>query len=927
MKNNRAGKKLLVSLAVSVCLSMSLSGCGKKSTEEHMDAARQFVAANDRDAAIIEYKNAVKSNPKAPLPRFELGKLYLQMGDYEGAEKELNRAMDLGHSASEVIPLLSVAYQKTGAENALADVDYRMEGMNAVESAEVGFYKMQALAQLGKNDDALALIDDLEQLDTSSVYRGLALAYRDIINNDTDAAIASLKTLRQQAPQNKDVLQQLGKLAIASGDKETATDAFEDYVDADPNDLTSKFVYITLLIEQGKTEQAAPMVDELLTLNPVHPLLNQYKGIIKANSGDYEQAIAHFKTAIQGGQDNPAVKLVAGYAAYQMQDFVLANKYLAEVAPSLPPEHPALRLYADSLLQLGEGESASQVLSRVDAKNEGDATLFSKAGYQLLQQGNVVDAKAMIEKSSGMSQTAEDLARLGVLQLSVNDIEGLVNLEAAAAQAPESIVTQRTLITAYMSTGKFEEATAAAQEWADKEPDNHVPHLFLAEIAFKKGDKALAMEEIDKAEALQPEKADIDVVRARLLVTESDFEGAVEMLNRALTTSPGDEAALTLLYTIASQNEAADAEQVAQQIVTQLKQEPDNLGLRILAARVTFTKGDYQETLNLLEPVEETSKTPKVYWNLKGQTLMRMNDLLGAKGHYEQWLSLYPQDKTGVLGMLLLLDAEQKYGDALTLTNTFLSKRPDSQIRLLKAHFLALSRQGKAAKAIMDDMPDSVKVLPLVRSINARIALLEGKGIAALDDATAAYEATPNAQNAILVVAVYESAGQSDKAQAFIEQHLEQKPDDLRVAMMYAQRFIDKDNAKAKSVYNNILEQSPNNFVVLNNLAYLYYQDGELDKAAPLAKRAVGLQPRNADSVDTLAQITIQQDKYEEALSMYNAVIDGDSRVSDIVYLNYVQLLLDMGRKEVARQKMRGKDFMTDEGKKRAERMRVRYSL
>lgn len=917
----------MISLAVSACLSMSLSGCGKKSTEEHLDAARQFVAANDSEAAIIEFKNAVKSNPKAPLPRFELGKLYLQMGDYEGAEKELNRAMDLGHSASEVIPLLSVAYQKTGAENALADVDYRMEGMSAVESAEVGFYKMQALAQLGKNDDAMALIDDLEKLDTSSVYRGLALAYRHIINNENEAAVASLKTLREQAPQNKDVLQQLGKLAMATGDKDTALDAFEDYVDSNPNDLTSKFVYITLLIEQGKTEQAEPMVDEMLALNPVHPLLNQYKGIIEANSGNYEQAIARFKTAIQGGQDNDAIKLVAGYSAYQMQDYILANKYLAEVAPSLPPEHPALRLYADSLLQLGEGEVASQVLNRVDAKNEGDATLFSKAGYQLLQQGNLVDAKAMIEKSSEMSQTAEDLARLGVLQLSINDIEGLVNLEAAAAQAPDSIVTQRTLITAYMSTGKFDEANAAAQEWAEKEPDNHVPHLFLAEIAFKQGEKALAMEEIDKAEALQPENADIEIVRARLLLTDSDFDGAVEVLNNALTVSPGNGAALTLLYTIASQYDAADEGQVAQQILTQLKQQPDNLGLRLLAARVSFTKEDYQQTLNLLEPVEETAETPKVYWNLKGQTLMRMNDLLGAKGHYEQWLSLYPQDKTGVLGMLLLLDAEQKYGDALSLTNAFLSKRPDSQIRLLKAHFLALSRQGKAAKAIMDDMPDSVNTLPLVRSINARIALLEGKKMEALEDANAAYEATPNAQNAILVVAVYESAGQSDKALAFIEKHLEQKPDDLRVAMMYAQRFIDKDNTKAKAVYNDILNKSPDNFVVLNNLAYLYYQDGELDEAAPLAKRAVGLQPRNADSVDTLAQITIQQNKYEEALSMYDAVISDDSRVSDTVYLNYVQLLLDMGRKEVARQKIRGKDFVTEAGKERAERMRVRYSL
>lgn len=144
--------------------------------------------------------------------------------------------------------------------------------------------------------------------------------------------------------------------------------------------------------------------------------------------------------------------------------------------------------------------------------------------------------------------------------------------------------------------------------------------------------------------------------------------------------------------------------------------------------------------------------------------------------------------------------------------------------------------------------------------------------------------------------------------------------------MLKAERLIGSDKEGAKSVYAGILEQMPENFVVLNNLAYLYYEDGELNKAMELARKAVGLQPKNADSVDTLAQILIQQDKYEESLSLYESVVN-DQPVADIVYLNYVQLLLDMGKKEVARRKMRNQEFTTTDGQKRAERIRVRYSL
>ncbi|OFC70692.1 XrtA/PEP-CTERM system TPR-repeat protein PrsT [Alteromonas confluentis] len=926
MNHNKTGKRILVPLAVAACLSVGLSGCSKKTTEEHLDAARQFVAANDQDAALIEFKNAIKKDPKAALPRFELGKYYLQIGDYESAEKELNRALDFGQSPSEVLPYISVAYQKTGAENALADVDYRAEGMTAVESAEVGFYKLQALAQLEKSEEALAIIDDLETLDTSSVYRGLALAYRDIINQNLSAALASFKALREQSPNNKDVLQQLGKLALAEGDKALATDAFGDYVKDNPQDITTKFAYITLLVEAGDTQTAGPMVDELLNANPQHPLLNQYKGVIEANDGDYEAAATHLQVAMQNGNNNPALRLLAGYVAYQMQDFVTANNYLTEVAPDLPPDHPALSMLADSLLQVGESESATEILNRVDVEGPAGASLFSKAGYQLLKQGNVVDAKAMIEKSSEMSETADDLARLGVLQLSVNDIDGLVNLESALQKAPDNKVTQRTLIAAYISTNKLDKAKAATQQWLENVPDDYAPYLFLAEIAFKQGDKETAQAQIEKAKSLNPDSAEIELVEARFLLAEEKFDEAVVVLNEILAGNADDAKALTVLYTVATQTDAADEAQVAQRVYSEIGKHADNLDLRILAGRIAFSQNDYKKVINLLSSVEENTATPRVYWNLKGQTLIRLNDVVGAVEHYDAWLKLYPQDKTAVLGKLLLDDSLQQFNHGLSLANAFLAKQPDSQIRLLKAHFLAMTRQPKPAKAILQEMPDNVRAIPFVRGISARIAMLEGRGAEGLEDARAAYNEKPNAPNTMLMMAVLEASGKNDEAAAFLEQHLQAHPEDVRTAMMKAERQIGTDKAAAKDTYEKILQQTPENFVVLNNLAYLYFEDGEIDKALPLARKAVGLQPKNADSLDTLAQILLQQDKYEESLSLYETVVN-DQQVSDTVYLNYVQVLLDMGRKEVARRKIQNQEFTSAVGKKRAERMRVRYSL
>lgn len=190
------------SLAV-VLLASLLTGCGEKTMEAYMDDARAYAENQRIDAAIVEYKNAIQAQPDAALPRFELGKLYILQGNFASAEKELNRALELGHSASEVIPLLSTAYQQSGAENALVDIDHRAEGMTAVESAEVGFYKLQALVQLGQTEDAQTLLDDLVTLDTSSVYKGLVDSYEFIIAQDFAAALDKTNNCKHRHHQIK----------------------------------------------------------------------------------------------------------------------------------------------------------------------------------------------------------------------------------------------------------------------------------------------------------------------------------------------------------------------------------------------------------------------------------------------------------------------------------------------------------------------------------------------------------------------------------------------------------------------------------------------------------------------------------------------------------------------------------------------------
>lgn len=921
MKLITVSKKTLLSLTAALAVSGVLSGCTDKSMEEHLSTARSYASEQDIDAAIIEYKNAIAKDPQAAEPRFELGRIYLAASRFEAAEKELNRAMELGYSPSEIVPLLSQAYQQTGAENALVEIDHDTTGLSDDERAEVGFYKLQALVQLNQQDEANALIDELNTLKTDSVYQPLAQTYRLLLNKEYTAALQQTQNLAQAAPENKDVLQQLGRLYALTKNSEKAIETYQSYVKLYPDDTAKQLALISLLIEAKRMDEAQPYVTPLLKRYPDNGLLNQYQGFIDATNNQYESALKYLEKAVQAGQNAPAVRLMAGFAAYQQQDFDAASQHLSMVTQGLPDNHPALRMLADSLLRQGENDEATEILSQLDGGAQQDAELFSKAGFQLLQQGNMVDAKKMIEKSSETSQSAEELAQLGALQLSVNDIEGIVNLEAALEKAPDSIATQKTLMAAYIASGNQKKGRELAQSWISQKPDDAQPYIYLAEFALQNKDIDEARNLLNEAETRAPENSKLALAQIKLALVDKQYAQAQQKLENYLPQNPADIRAISLWFDLARQSKQVNTDTVLQHAERELESNTDNMSLRMLVAKMYFSQQNYPQTLAVLKPVTANENAPSAFWNIKGQALVQLNAISEANSHYKMWVKQHPRDKSAVLGKLLLNEAQRKYDEGLDTINTYLEKRPDVQIQVLKAYFLALQHKAKEARAALKPVPENVLSLPFVKGVIARLHLLEGNFQAALENARPAYNHDASSKHARLVVSAYDNLNQSEQALAFMAEHYEQKPRDIRTAMIYAERIIGNDKSKAITLYKEMLKVVPDNFVVLNNLAYMYFEQGKLKDAEPLARRAVKVQPKNPEAIDTLAQILKQQNQSAEALRNYKQ-LDMQKVRSDLVYLNYVELLIEQGQQALAKRRLESRTFTQAKNQARADELK-----
>lgn len=909
--------------SITLVMAVALSACSDKSSDEYIAEANTLIEQGDNAAAVVALKNAIQQSPSDASSRFKLGNVYLKQNNFESAEKELSRALELGYAPNEVIPLLATALQRSGANVELSEIDIMDAELTSAEKLEVGFRKLQSLVQLKQNLQAQELIDELMQLNSDTVYKGLVSGYQQVLNQEFEAALETAKEMHKRAPLNRDVLNFTARLHTINGNPKAAADIYEAYIKVAPDDIESKFALASMLVEQRQPERAEKYIDELMAINANNPLLNQLKGVVRAAAEDYEGAKLYSEKAIAEGRNDPTLRLVAGLASYKVEDYEAAVMHLTFVASLLPDNHPGLRILAASQLQSNMGDDAGEILSRVNNISSEDASLFSKAGYELLKSGNTEAAKEVIEQADKVSETAEDLTRLGVLKLSINDIEGLVDLESAVEKAPKSAEARATLAGAYLRTNQFAKALALAKEWQVELPEKFEPLLLEAEVYQRQQKFSQASEVLNKASKLDSGTS-VDIAKIRLDLRQEKFDDALEKTEAVLAKEPSNLNAVASL--LALKQKSGQFEEAASQVKDLLAKEPENDNMRILLARASLSFNKSQEALDALKPIEADRAVVPAYWPLMGVAWLRNNETAEALNHYKRWASLFPNQKNAIIGQLVILDTERKYQEASQIASDFLAKKDSLEVRLMQSYFFVLSGNVEGAKRILRNVDEKYQALPFIKGVKARIAIAENRGEEAVEDAMVAYDASKNSTNLLVLVKTLEDSRDMDAAFTVIKNHVASNPKDMQAHMLLAERQISRDAKAAIKTYETVLETLPNNFIVLNNIAYMELQQGNLEKAAQYGARAYEMQPNNAATADTYAQILVRQGKTEEAVSAYNRVMNKDMK-NEEVFLNYLETLWLNGNSAIAERRMNDLPLTQVESKERLAQLKAKYAL
>jgi putative PEP-CTERM system TPR-repeat lipoprotein len=906
------------------CTLLAIVGCSPSNPQENIDLAKEYMAQNNASAAIIELKNAIQKAPQSAEARFELGKVYLKERLFEDAEKELSRASDFGFNKSLLLPKLAKAYRHTDSYSLLSEIDNDFAELSDADKSETGYYKLIALTKLGKTSQRAELLEQINTLNENLPFVVFSNANELIITEELDSALSLLNKVDGSNESLEELLKLKGHIYLQKNDSTNALLIYEEYIDNFPEDKDAVFLYSSILISVQQFDEAEKYVDQLLKINSEHPFLNRQKSIISASRNDYEGAKAYAEKAIQNGSDELTVRLIAGYAAYKLEQFEQAIRHLSRITSELPPTHLGLRVLASSQLKLGLTLEAKEIVDSFGELSAQDLPLLSSVGFNLLKKGYSKEAAAFTKKAASLSVTGEDLTRLGLLQFSQDDDQAIFNLEKALAELPESENNWQLLATAYFAKNKYLEAVELAEKWKLQSP-NEITAFLVAGAAYTRLNQfENALIEYESAQKLDNNSLPIKMALVYLTLSQGNYSDALDSIEDVLAEAPNYAPAYTGYYFI--NKSQGNVEKALQRTINAQRKYPNSLELKAATARILIAEKRFDDAKTLIGRLDHNVQAPTELWDLKAIALVQGKYSEESEQHFESWLKQYPNDKTAILGQLLILNDKRQYTEALKLADKALLAGEDVRISFLRAHFLVMSNNFSAGRIAYLTLPKGVQDTPVGKGIKARLQIHQGFIKEALPNAEAAYQFQPTNSNLKQLMYCQERLGASEEAYQVIKKHVANYSSSTEIILLYAERQMSRDKEAALQTYKSLLTAVPQNPVVLNNLANIYIDNKNLPQAKIHAEQAVKFAPNTAEVWDTLAQIYFKQGDYKNAVESYSN-INTDAAPQENIFLNYIEALMASGDIELATSKLQNRTLATPEAKLRSDKLIAEYKI
>jgi len=875
-------------------LTLALSACGdRESADTYLAQANTYLKESEYKESIIALKNAVKLAPDNGEIRFLLGQTYLALGSSLDAVKELEKAQSLNFKSNKLLPSLARAYL-------IANDDESILALKGAEhlpdESKVEFLAYKTLAAFRTQQGELA--EETAQLAVdllpANVFSILSQAYVELIHNNVEKAEVLVAKINRIESQNPEVIMLEAQIATTQQNHTKASELYQRYEVLQPN---SRIVYLLIadsLLKANKYDEAEKYADAILTMLPNQPIANYVKASTRFVANDFESAVKFAEKAIQGNLNTPQLHLIAGAGSYHLGNIENAHNHLSIIADILVPEHSAKKMLIISQFQLGLIDDVTDSLDAFSPQSKADEQFLSALSFNLYSVGATQEARRLVDKSATTTDgTPTSNVRQGILKLLMNDPSGVENLELALEENPNLKGAELAIAYAALQSGDLDKAFTVAKKWQTKNPENAGSYNMLAAVYLAQQKSELAVQALQSSLLKEADNLFALTELAKLNFNDGKKTEAVQFAQRAVNKYPDNPKALRYYYAIKPDEQSLAKIKLAYQTSS------NNIALALLYIDALMNAGDFTQALATSSSIDTSVKTPKKVWLQRLAIYKKQKNELQLISTIEKWLQANPYH---IEPVLLASDhyVKQKQADKALqyIDKALLGHHTESLVlKIVKIQLLLDVAKVNDAKKLYKDQQFETITPELKSGIEGRIALLEKDFVTAAKKLAPFYQVFPTRQNAILLSLAYKSSNQDVQAEKVLQDHLLKNEQDDRVRMMLANNYIATDTAKAIIEYEKLVKTQSKNIVVLNNLAWLAMENGQLDKALEYAETAYKLAPEVANVADTYGQILLKLDNKKAALEKSKEAFELSKGQDADMLLNYAEVLIANAQK------------------------------
>ncbi|MCW8833659.1 MAG: PEP-CTERM system TPR-repeat protein PrsT [Colwellia sp.] len=868
-------------IASAVALAIGVSACSEqKSLEQLLASADEFSAKRDFGSAVIELKNAVRIAPKSAQARIALGEAYLEQGNFVFAEKELEKAQQLGIEQARVAPLLAQVKAKLAKPEAVYQLVETSGDLNDDDYIIVLTYAGIAALTQNERDKAQDYIGQAIAISETAVYSQVGKAYLAHSEQDYAQSLADIEGLLKDNPNLSEALLLKAHLLFSLGDYEQAAGSFASYLTQHPMDYSVRYFEINSLIKAELYGQAEVITDKLLAKFNKAPLALHYKAQLQYQKELYTEAKTNAEQAIQAGSNSAVTKLIAGASAYQLKDYEQAYNHLKPIESFLPNAHPIKKVLAAIKLQLGYNSEAAESFIALEGLTNADADFLQASTASLIEVGDFESAQKLIEKAEKLDPNSAQLqTQKGLVLLSQSNNEGIRSLERAIELDPSLTDVDLALGLQHLKANDIN----AAQRVADKLMSEHadiVAGYLLQGIIFSSSNKLdQASDMFNKALSIEPDNIsslfNLGLIKASLKQVDEAFD----YFEKVLTNSPEHNGALfNMLQLAANNNQLARSEEFLAKIY-----DDKSLFLTLALAQNLRLNKKITEAVEILEALEDQSIANSQYWAILGDSYLQLSLFEKADMAFSNGLKLSPDNYFLNIRKIGALEVLAKDAEVLIQTRNAFSLFPNNErITILLAYYEIKNKNLAKAIEAFNIAKKNQFEHHLLDFVQGNIALSEKNIGLAIDSFSSAYDKKPSDENAMQLSRSLKFNGQQQEAEKVLESYLVTNSKDVRIRLLLAELYGTNNREKKIQQYLAIDEIAPNNEGILNNLAWNQYQVGQLENALATIKRAYNITPTNVTILESYGVILTANKVYDQAVEVLELAIAKGSQDKEV---------------------------------------------